>query len=79
MKAQERRASAYRNGMVSLNRVARALLLLVIATLAVWSIVAIASPDTGAFEKAVLVALVGSCLILAAKFSSGPTRGRERR
>jgi hypothetical protein len=59
-------------------RAARVLLTLVLAALVVSLVIALARPDTGVVEKAVLAALIAGCVFLAARVSTWSTRARAR-
>jgi hypothetical protein len=64
--------------MVVLIRLVRVLLIMVLAVFAVSSIVGIATPETGAVEKAVLVALFAGCVFAAAQVTHLASRLHER-
>jgi hypothetical protein len=64
--------------MVMLIRLARVLLILVLSVFALSSIVGIATPETGAVEKVVLVALFVSCVFAAAQITNLASRLQER-
>ena len=64
--------------MDTLIRVARVILLLVLAFLAVSFIVGLARPETGVVEKVGLVALLAACVLVAAKVTDWTTRLRDR-
>jgi hypothetical protein len=64
--------------MVMLIRLVRVLLILVLAVFAVSSIVGIATPETGAVEKAVLLALFAGCVLAAARVTNLASRLQER-
>ena len=53
--------------MVTLIRLARIYLILLLAAFAVSSVIGVATPETGVLEKVVLVAMFGGCVFLAAK------------
>ena len=59
-------------------RVARVMLILVLAALAVSFIMGLARPETGVVEKTALVALLAACVFLAAKVTDWASRLRER-
>ena len=63
--------------MDTLIRVARVMLMLVLAVLAVSFIMGLARPETGIVEKVGLVALLAACVFLAAKVTDWATRLRE--
>ena len=60
--------------MVVLIRVARVLLILALAVVAVTLLIGVATPETGMVEKLVLVAVVGGCAFLAAQVTRLATR-----
>jgi hypothetical protein len=64
--------------MVMLIRLVRVLLILVLAVFAVSSILGIATPETGAIEKAALVALFAGCVLVAAQVTNLASRLQER-
>jgi hypothetical protein len=64
--------------MDTLIRVARVMLILVLAFLAVSFIMGLARPETGVVEKVGLVALLAACVFLAAKVTDWTTRLRDR-
>ena len=64
--------------MVTLIRLARVLLLLMLAMFAVSSVIGVAAPETGMVEKVVLVALFGACVFLAAQVTSMAMRLTRR-
>ena len=64
--------------MVTLIRMARVLLILMLAMFAVSSVFGVATPETGMVEKVVLVALFGACVFLAANVTSMATRLTRR-
>lgn len=64
--------------MVTLIRLARVLLLLVLAMFAVSSVIGVAAPETGMVEKVVLVVLFGACVFLAAQVTSMAMRLTRR-
>ena len=51
-------------------RLARVLLILVIAFFTVSFVIGLGTPNTGAIEKVVLLALIAGCVFLAAKVST---------
>ena len=59
-------------------RLVRVLLIMVLAVFAISSIVGIATPETGAVEKAVLVALFAGCVLAAAQVTNFASRLRGR-
>lgn len=58
-------------------RVVGALLIMALAVFAISSIVGIATPETGAVEKAVLVALFAGCVLAAAQVTNLASRLQE--
>ena len=64
--------------MVMLIRLVRVLLILVIAVFAISFIVGIATPETGAVEKAVLVALFVGCVLAAAQVTNLASELQQR-
>jgi hypothetical protein len=64
--------------MVTLIRLARVFLILLLAMFAVMSVIGVATPETGVVEKVVLVALFGACVFLAAQVTSLATRFTRR-
>ena len=64
--------------MVALIRLARVLLILMLAAFAVSFVIGLATPDTGMVEKVVLVALFGGCVFLAARVTTVATRLSRR-
>jgi hypothetical protein len=51
-------------------QLARVLLVLVLAFLTISAVIGVATPDTGALEKAVLLCLIGGCFYAAAKLTA---------
>ena len=64
--------------MVILIRLARVLLILMLAVVAVSSVIGVATPETGMVEKVVLVAVFGGCVFLAARVTNVATRLTSR-
>jgi uncharacterized protein YhhL (DUF1145 family) len=64
--------------MVMLIRLGRVLLILALAVFALSFIVGIATPETGAVEKVVLVALFVGCVLAAAQVTKLASSLRER-
>ena len=64
--------------MITLIRLARVLLILMLAVFAVSFVIGVATPETGVVEKVVLVALLGGCVYLAAKVTNVATRLSRR-
>jgi membrane associated rhomboid family serine protease len=56
--------------MVTIVRVARALLILALAFVAISFVIGIGTSSTGLLEKAVLLALIGGCVYAAAKVTT---------
>ena len=56
--------------MITVVRIARVLLILVLAFLMMSMVIAVATPDTGALEKVVLAGLIALCVYAAAKVST---------
>jgi hypothetical protein len=73
-----RAAAAYRQSVIILVRVARVLLILVLALFTLSFVMGVGTPETGAIEKVVLVALIAGCIFLAAQVSTLATRVQER-
>ena len=59
-------------------RLARVLLILLLATFTISLLIGVGSPETGAVEKVVLLALIAGCVVIAAKVSTVATRAQER-
>jgi hypothetical protein len=55
--------------VITVVRSARVLLVLVLAFLTISSVIGVATPDTGALEKMVLLCLIGGCFYAAAKLT----------
>ena len=64
--------------MITLIRVGRVLLITVLALMTVASVVGVVRPETGPLEKAVLMGLIGSCVLLAAKVTASAERWQHR-
>jgi hypothetical protein len=66
--------------VITFVRLARVVLLLVLAVVTVSLVIGVARRETGAVEKAVLLALIAGCILLAAKITTWETRleGRIR-
>jgi hypothetical protein len=56
--------------VIALVRVARGLVLVLLAFFTVSLVIGLANSETGVLEKLVLLALIGGCVFLAAKVSS---------
>ncbi len=69
---------AYFQGVITLVRLARVLLILFIAFLTVSFVIGLGTPETGAIEKVVLLALIAGCVFLAAKVSTLATKAQTR-
>jgi hypothetical protein len=59
-------------------RAARVLLTLLLAVLVVSLVIAVAKPETGIIEKAVLVALIAGCVFVAAHLPAWSTMAQAR-
>jgi hypothetical protein len=70
--------SAYFERVITLVRVARVLVLLLLAFVAVSLVVGLGTSGTGAVEKVALLALIAGCVFLAAKVSTLATRAQAR-
>ena len=70
--------TAYLHVVITLVRLARVVLVLVIAFFTVSLVVGLGTPETGAIEKVVLLALIAGCVFLAAKVSTLATRAQAR-
>ena len=57
---------------------ARALLILLLATFVISFVIGVGSSETGAVEKVALLALIVGCVALAAKVSTFAARAQER-
>ena len=64
--------------MIRFVQVAKLLLMLLLAIFVLSSLVGIVNPDTGSLEKLVLLALIGGCIVIAAKISTLATMAHER-
>ena len=64
--------------MLTVIRLARVVLTLVLAVITLSFIVAVARPETGPMEKAVMVVLIVGCFVLAAKLATWSTRAQAR-
>jgi len=62
--------------MIALVRLARVLVLLLLAFLSVSLVVGLGTSDTGIIEKVVLLALIAGCVFLAAKVSTLAARAQ---
>ena len=71
-------AEAYFQGVMTLVRLARLLLVLFIAVFTVSFIIGLGSSQTGVVEKVVLLALIAGCVVLAAKVSTLATKAQSR-
>ena len=59
-------------------RLARVVFLLSLVVMTVSLVIGVARPETGAVEKAVLLALIAGCVFLAAKITRWETRIEDR-
>ena len=59
-------------------RLARVLLILLLATFTISLLIGVGSPETGAVEKVVLLALIAGCVFLAAKVSTFAAKTQAR-
>ena len=64
--------------MILIVRALRVLLTLVLAAFVVTFVIGVARPETGFYEKVVLVALIAASIHLATKFSTWSTRAQAR-
>lgn len=64
--------------MVTVIRLLRVFLTLVLAVITLSLIIGVARPETGPVEKVVMVALVAGCFVLAAKLATWSTRAQAR-
>ena len=64
--------------MITVVRLVRILLILVLAALTVAFVVGLGRPEVGAVEKIALLALVAGCVVLAAKISTLASKAQER-
>ena len=64
--------------MITLVRVARVLLLFLLALFAISFVISIERSETGVVEKLVLLALIVGCVFLAAQVSTLATKAQER-
>ena len=64
--------------MIMLVHLARVLLILVLALVAISSVIGIGGSATGTVEKLVLLALIAGCIVVAALVSKLATRTVER-
>jgi hypothetical protein len=69
---------AYFERVITLVRVARVLVLLLLASVVVSLVIGLGTSGTGAIEKVVLLALIAGCVVLAAKVSTLATRVQVR-
>lgn len=65
--------------VITLIRLARVLVTLALAALAISLVVGVMRPETGVLEKVVLFVLFAGCVFLAAKVSTWATSGQARR
>jgi hypothetical protein len=64
--------------MITLVRLARILVILLLATITLTFVIGVARPETGAIEKFVLLGLVAGCVVLAAKVSTWASKAEGR-
>ena len=69
---------AYFRWVITLVRLARVLLILLLATFAISLVISVGSAETGAVEKVALLALIAGCVVVAARVSTFATRAQER-
>jgi hypothetical protein len=69
---------AYLRRVITLVRLARVLVILLLATFTISLVVGVGSSETGAVEKVVLLALIAGCVVVAAKVSTLATKAQER-
>jgi hypothetical protein len=69
---------AYLREVILIVRALRVLLTLVLAAFVVMFVIGVARPETGFYEKVVLVALIAGSVYLAANFSTWSTRAQAR-
>jgi hypothetical protein len=69
---------AYLREVILVVRALRVVLTLVLAAFVVMFVVGVARPETGVYEKVVLVALIVGSIVLAAKFSTWSTRAQAK-
>ncbi len=62
--------------MITSVRLARILLILLLATFTITFVIGVGRPETGAIEKIVLLALVAGCVVLAANVSMWATTAK---
>jgi hypothetical protein len=73
---REAAVEAYLAGVVALVRLAKVLVLLLLAFLTVSLVIGLGTSDTGVVEKVVLLALIAVCVFLAAKVETLATRAQ---
>jgi hypothetical protein len=56
--------------MITLIRVTRVLVILVLASMTLSFVIGISRPETGAVEKVVMLGLIAACIFLAAKVTT---------
>jgi hypothetical protein len=59
-------------------RLARVLLILLLAVFTISFVIGVGTPETGAVKKVVLLALIAGCVFLAAQVSTLAIRTQER-
>jgi len=63
--------------VITLVRLVRILLVLLLATFTISLLIGVGSSETGALEKVVLLALVAGCVVVAAKVSALAAMAQE--
>ena len=69
---------AYFQRVVNVVRLVRVVLILLLACFAISFVIGLGTPETGALEKAVLLALIAACVFLAAKVSTIADKTKAR-
>jgi len=64
--------------VITLVRLAKVLVILLLAIFTISLAIGVGSSETGAVEKAVLLALIAGCVVVAAKVSTLATKATER-
>ena len=64
--------------VITMVRLARVFLILLLATFVISFVIGVGSSETGAVEKVALLALIVGCVALAAKVSTFAARALER-
>jgi hypothetical protein len=70
--------TAYLQNVITVVRLARVFVLLLLALFSVMLVIGLAAPETGVIEKVALLALIAGCVLLAAKVSTLATRASTR-